>query len=238
MLVAAATAKSAAFFDSGLCPASYQGAAPRNGSAGVPVDLVPTAFFELCGAPPVGIARIWEGEEMVFEQRLEDESMWHALEYELQPNTELRITWTPADDEEQYGTFTVGERTHTPLERPPGLHSLHWNWDRSGDRTTFAVDVDVVPSPHGYTALELRDGSGDTVAQGIAYDARDRTLRGELPGRAQDPCLTLFQREVDGSWLEGDTECHEGRVSACSTAPVGGLLAALMALCGMRRRRW
>lgn len=220
--------------------------APLTGATDVPLSLVPTVFFSDCvGSGADGIARVTVGEELVLEQRLETAEGDYAyveLDLVLEPDTEYALVYTPAEggQEVQWSFATGSTVDHTPVERPPE-HELpaDWWWDRESDLSRFRLAADTAESVHAPTYVEARDDEGRVLSSYAKANGHNGTMYGQQEGRAEDLCLTLFQRDVDGSWAEGDTDCLEGQApkQGCSTVPWAGLAPALLGLLGLRRRR-
>jgi len=215
---------------------------PAAGAEDVAVDVVPTLYFADCGgADANGIVRLWLGEDLVLEDRVDNEVgdySWVGLDVELEANTGYRMDYTPADGGvETLVEFTTGDHTAEPVATAPTWDSEpDWTWNRSGDRTEFSSVARWGYSDEGITFIEARDRDDTLWATMVGYGTGSG-MYGRAAGRLEGTCVRLRQRDVTGDWIEGEESCLDGRASACSTAPVGGLVAALLALCGVRRRR-
>lgn len=247
-LVLASPAASEVAIDSGgrgCEDAQLQTTAPLADAVDVPLDLVPTLLFSDCGGTTAhGIVRLYVGEEQVYEARVESDAGdygFATVPVELEAETDYVLSYSPADGSEDIVVgWTTGTLLATPLSTGPGFRTTpQWYWDRPESRTGVSVQPDSDDSPHGPTFVELRDAEGAIWGTMIKESGNRGHVYGESIGpRAQNVCLTLFQRDVDGTWVEGGTDCLDGKAGGCSTgAGMAGWLPSLLLLVGLRRRR-
>ncbi|HJN74520.1 MAG TPA: hypothetical protein QGF58_11355 [Myxococcota bacterium] len=225
---------------------SLYATSPHNDSSDVPVDLLPTIFFSDCpGVGASGLVEVHVDDELVHTEVVahdgEGDYSWVALGLELEAETSYVLVYTPEDggQETQIG-WTTGTRSASLLSRAPEHEEpVEWGWNRGTESGNVVVHADAAGSSEGPTFIEARDSEGELWGNAALAGSHNGTLYARAAGeRPADVCLTLWQRDVEGSWLEGGTDCLDGKAGGCSTGGLAaGLLPAILGLIGLRRRR-
>ncbi|MCP4807194.1 MAG: hypothetical protein GY884_17750 [Proteobacteria bacterium] len=214
--------------------------APDLGATDVPLDLVPTAFFSDCeGSSVTHTASVdVDGASELVDSALDGgadgEFSWASVPVELVADASYQLTLRGPDGQDTVVAWETGSGSATLLSAGPVLDELEWQ------ESVPWIQVTAETSAHGPTFLEARDNRGDVVATGVNEVGR-ATLRGSEFAPVADPfCATLFQRDVDGSWIEGDTFCEDlpRSCGGCtSTGASPGWLALGLGALLLRRRR-
>lgn len=219
---------------------------PHNGETDVAVDVLPTLFLSDCGAPESsGVARISVGDERVFEERVESTGdgtvSFIEIPFEMDANTAYELWLTPSDGGEEIGlSWETGDRlAELDGGAPEVTVDPEWTWYRDSGVASFFLTFEAEPDPEGVSYVEAIGPDGAIWGTMLMTQEGPHTLSGDVAqsSRPSDVCLTLFHRLSDGSFLEGDTTCDDGRVG-CSTGALGAaLVPGLFALMLVRRRR-
>ena len=204
----------------------------------IPVEVVLTAFFSDCGGASVEHQAIVvvDGDEELHSNLDGGEDgafTWATVPYTPEAGQQIEVTLTHASTQDQVVSFTTSDAAFEPISTGPTFEQVDWQTD-----ALPWIQVTAEESPYGPTFVEARKDSGAVAATGINEVGRS-TLRTQSWGGGE-LCLTLFQRDADGSWLEGDSFCEEEppRCGGCSSGVgAGSALAAMAAALLLRRRR-
>lgn len=215
---------------------------PVAGDEDIPVDTVPMALAEWCVPSDSVIARLYSGDELLFEERFDNDGLSYGVleaDVELEADTDYQWTLTPSSGEETLVEFRTGsELAEVGTELPRTVDTWE-SWSRRYGSGYFGMTVAPGEQPEGNrTVIELLDEGGEVLQRGVQWDVGgDVGLNLEFDERPTDLCVRPSQRQVDGTWIDGELHCEE-KIGGCSTAAAAvGLLPALLVLLGLRRRR-
>ena len=214
---------------------------PYAGEGDVPVDVVPTLFFQDCGtgSPANGIVRLFEDEELLLEERIDGPAGEYShvgVDVELSPDTNYLLSYTSPSGQESLVDFRTGTRTAERLSAPPVFdEDFGWSYSVLDRQTHVYGEIVWQASTEGLTFLEVRDEDGRPVDMVLGYgEAASASFW--LAGRGAPTCFSVHQRDVEGTWVDGDTHCFERSARSCSAGGALGLLPALLGLLLVRRR--
>ena len=218
---------------------------PAQGETDVAVDVVPTFFLQDCGAPvSSAVARVTAGGALVLEERVEDHGRVHSLlevPVELEPDTDYEIWLEPSSGGEEIGlSFSTGDRLAVSGAGAPEVtEGPEWTWYRSSDIASFFLMFEADQDPEGVSYVEAIGPDDEIWGTMLMTQEGPHSLSGDVfqESRPSDVCLTLSHRQADGSFVEGDTVCDDGRVGCATGGLAAGLLPALFGLLLARRRR-
>lgn len=210
--------------------------APSSQDRAVPPDLVPTLFLSDCSGTATGHTAqlLRDGSSVLAATGVEGTDgvfSYAEIPVSLQPDSDYELVVTQQFGEETAIGFSTGSEDHTPLTAGPTWVETLWDDDGS-----VRIQVEGTSSPHGVTFLEAREG--DAVRATGILDGTRATMRPET-SPAGEQCLTLFQRDVDGTWIQGGDFCHTnpGGCGCGSGRAPAGLAPLMLAGLLVRRRR-
>jgi len=217
---------------------------PVEGETDVAVDVLPTFFLSDCGAPESsGIASVYAGGELVFEERISDHGGVHSfleVPVELEPDTDYELWLAPTGAEELVLSFSTGNRrAEDGAGAPEVTVDPEWTWYRKSAVASFWLEFSAAQDPEGVSYVEALGPDGEIWGTMLMTREGPHTLSGDVTrsSRPSDVCLTLSHRQADGEFLDGEPVCSEGPVGCATTGLALGGLPVLLSLCALRRRR-
>jgi len=215
---------------------------PEAEATQVPYDVAPVAHVTWCAETDSALARLWQGDELLFEERFVSDGLsLGVVEPDVALEKDTAYTWvvSPAVGEERIIEFETGSELHEAVDEPPVLRSHGEGWQRVQGTGWLSLVVAPSPQPEGNTAaFELLDEAGEVVERSVQWEAGgEASFYLDLTERPQDICFSARQRQPDGTWLESEVICEE-KIGGCSTGGLApSMLLGLFALLGIRRRR-
>ena len=206
---------------------------------------MPTFFLSDCGAvSSTGTASVYVDDELVHEQSVEDiGGVYSFIEVDvlLEPDTDYEIWLAPdGGGEDTLLSFSTGSRSAELGAGAPVVDDgVDWEWYRKSKVASFFLEFDAAVDPEGVSYVEAIGPDDEIWGTVLVLGEGPHYLSGDVAqeSRPRDVCLTLSHRQADGSFVEGDTVCEDGRVG-CSTGALGAaLMPALFGLLMLRRRR-